>query len=158
MPRDWRLVNSLIRREQLLMPSDGLRSQLAESLESLPRHVVREFPGDSRHWGLLGLLLLPTAFLYATLFGFVSWIWNHPLDLVFRFGGLVPRFVTQIAKWLASAQRGRRMGFLDGLQDQFSSVELQSEWQAVFLAFGLTLLAAEFLAILLLRRIKTCNL
>ena len=43
MPRDWRLVNSLIRREQLLMPSDGLRSQLAESLESLPRHVVRNF-------------------------------------------------------------------------------------------------------------------
>ncbi len=144
-------------REQLLMPSAELRSRLTESLEALPQQMSGKFPGTSAHWGLLGALLLPTAFLYATFFGFVNWVWNNQQELFLQFGGWIPRIGTQIVQWLASVHSGRRPGLLDGLQSQVSPFAMQSEWQSVILVLGLTLLLFELFAILLLHRLKAYN-
>ena len=155
--RNWPVISSMMRREQLLMPSAELRSRLTGSLEALPQHMSGRFPGTSGHWGLLGALLLPTVFLYTTLFGFVSWVWNNQQELFFQFGGWIPRIGTHIVQWLASVHSGRRPGLIDGLQSQVSPIAVRSEWHSVFLVIGLTLLLFELFAILLLHRLKTYN-
>ncbi len=158
LPGDWLTVNGLIRREQMLMPSADLRSRLAASLEALPQPIRREFPGTSDHWVLLGTLLLPTVLLYALLYGFLAWIWNHPLELAYRYSGWIPSMGSQAVQWLASVQSNRRSGLLESLQNQISPWAWQAEWQSVLLFCGLSLVAAELAAILLLHRLKTYNL
>ncbi len=158
LPGNWHTVSGLIHREQLLMPSASLRTRLAESLEALPQQMRREFPGTPGHWGLLSALLLPTALLYTLLYGLLTWVWNHPQELVYQYGGWILRLGTKVVQLLASIQSGRRPDLLENLQNQVSLSALQAEWQSMLLVFGLSLLIAELLAILLLHRLKACNL
>lgn len=157
LPGDWHVVSGLIRREQLLMPSADLRTRLAESLEALPQQMRREFPDTPGHWGLLSVLLLPTVLLYALLYGFLTGAGRHLPTLVYQYGGWMPRLGTQVVRWLASIQSGRRPGLLEGLPDPVPSFALQAEWQRMLLVCGLSLLAVELLAILLLHRLKACD-
>ena len=158
LPGNWHTVSGLIRREQLLMPSASLRARLAESLEALPQQMRRELPGTPGHWGLLSVLLLPTALLYVLLYDLLTWVWHHPQELVYQYGGWILRLGTKVVQVLASIQSGRRPGLLENLQNQVSLSAWQAEWQSMLLVFGLSLLVAELLAILLLHRLKTCNL
>ena len=157
VPGDWQTVNGLICRERLLMPSAHLRHRLTASLEALPRQMSREFPGTSGHWGLLGALLLPTALLYGLLYGLLVWVWSHPLVLASQYGGWIPGLGTKVVLVLASIHSSRRPALLEGLQNQVSLFALEAEWQAALLTFGVSLLVAELLAILLLHRLKTSN-
>lgn len=82
-------------------------------------------------------------------------MWHNPLELAMRVGGMMPNLVNQLTQRLGSFELGQRQGLLDGIQDQIHSVAFRNEWQAGLMAFGLALLMAEFLAILLLHRLKT---